>query len=120
MKRFRSPFTITALRLTLIFILMVQLVSASSQPAPAPVVDRRKLIQSVNAASDMVVIVFMRDNSTRAYTLDDLTTIQVNHVPAKIADIKSGMQVRDFIERDGQTLDSLTVDKADPAPAKAK
>jgi hypothetical protein len=62
----------------------------------------------------------MRSNTTHSYKIDAGTTVKVNNAPGKIADIKPGMQVRDSVDRDDRTLDSISVDKADPAPAAPK
>ena len=61
----------------------------------------------------------MRNGTTHTYTLDSLSVIKVGDANAeggKIGDIKVGMQVRDYIERDDHTLDSILVGTADPAP----
>jgi hypothetical protein len=43
------------------------------------------------------------------YKVDDFTKLKVNGVAGKFADIKPGMEVRDYIERDNDTLDGLTL-----------
>jgi hypothetical protein len=58
----------------------------------------------------------MRDKSVHTYMIDDLTALKVNNLPGTFTDIKAGMQVRDYVERDPRTLDTLTVDLADPGP----
>ncbi len=54
----------------------------------------------------------MRDNSLHDYKLDDFSAITVNHSKAKIAQIKLGMIVSDYVERDSQTLDKLSVENS--------
>ena len=93
---------------------------ATPKPPPPPPVDTRILIKSVNAAGGTIVIKTMRYGTLRTYKLDSVSTIEVNKVPGKITDIKPGMQVRDSVERDDQTLDSIAVGKADPKPVAPK
>ena len=55
---------------------------------PPPAVDPRILIQSVDASSSTIVVQYMRDKTTHAYTLDDITVVTVNNSPGKFSDIK--------------------------------
>jgi hypothetical protein len=69
-----------------------------------------KVVQSVNPADSTIVIVYMGDNkSTHTYKIDGSTTLMVNGAKAKFTDIKTGMVVTDYMERDAQDLDSLTL-----------
>jgi hypothetical protein len=114
----RLLFTVAALALTFLFTLAVPTAMAgSTKPAaPAPV-DERILVQSVNVAAGTIVIQYMRDKKTHTYTVDDLTALKVNNSPGKIADIQVGMQIKDYVERDPHTLDTLTIQYAAPGPA---
>jgi len=93
---------------------------AASAPTPPPPIDPRNLIHAVDAAAGTIQIQYMRNKVTCTYKLDDITQIKVNNAPGKFADIKSGMQVRDYVERDAHTLDRIVVDRADPAPGAPK
>jgi hypothetical protein len=113
----RFLLAITSLTLTLFFTFAVTTATAKHKGGPpAPPVDTRILIESVNAAGGEIVLHYMQTQGTQTYAVDGFTTITVNDVPGKIGQIKAGMQVRDLVERDGHTLDSLSVSKADPAP----
>lgn len=95
--------------------------SKPNKPAVPPVpVDARKLIKSVDAAKSSVVIQYMRDKTLHAYAIDEITVFKVNNVSGKVADIKPGMVVVDFLERDAHTLDSLTLTGYGETPAAAK
>ena len=125
MKPSRTLFTITTLALALLVTIAIPSAHAGkkkAKEAEKPVVDPRILIDSVDASAGTVVLNYKRDGTTHTYTLDGMSTIKVGDStdPAKISDIKTGMQVRDYVERDDHTLDSITVSTADPAPAKAK
>jgi hypothetical protein len=62
----------------------------------------------------------MRDKSIRTYKIDDLTAVKLNDSPGKFSDIKTGMLVVDFVERDGSTLDGISVQPDDTATPSAK
>jgi hypothetical protein len=111
MKPSRLLLTVTTLALTLLFTFAVPTATAAAaKPAAPPVpVDTRKMIKSVDAAAGTIVIQYMRDKTIHAYQVYELTSIKVNFVAGKIADIKPGMEVSDFLEKDSQTLDSISV-----------
>ena len=116
----RLCLSITALALAFLFSIAVPTAAAKGKgkkPAHPPT-DTRILIGSVDASAGTIVIKFTSADKpvTTTYTLDGLTAITVNNAPGKIAQIESGMQVRDYVERDSHTLDSITVSVADPAP----
>ena len=116
MKPFRLLFSIATLALIVLFTLTATITEASTpKPAPAPV-DPRILIKSVNAATGTIVIQYMRDKTVRTYTMDDLTVIKINDNPGKMADVKVGMQLTAYVERDAHTLDSASIDNASPGP----
>ena len=120
MKPSRLFLAVTTLTLALLFTLAVPTAIAGKPKAPPAPVDTRKLVQAVDAAAGTIVIQNMRDKTTHTYKVYELTSIKVNFSSGKIADIKAGLQVRDYVERDDRTLDNITVDKADPAPAAPK
>jgi hypothetical protein len=120
MKPSRLLLAVTTLTLALLFTLAVPTPIAGTPTAPPAPVDARKLITSVDAATGTIGIENKRDKTTRTYKIDDFTSVKVNNSRGKIADIKVGMQVRDSIERDSQTLDSISVDMADAAPEAPK
>jgi hypothetical protein len=122
MKSLRLLLAAVTLTVTLLLTLAVQTAAASSSSKAPPPIDPRILIKTVDESAGTVEIEYMRDakEPTHVYTIDDLTTIQVNDDPGKISDIKAGMQVREYVERDGHTLDKITVSKADPAPVAPK
>jgi hypothetical protein len=120
MKPSRVFLTVTTLAVALLFTVAVLTVHAGGKAPPAPPVDPRKLITAVDAAAGAIVIEYMRDKTNHSYVLDGLTAIKVNNSTGTIAQIKVGMQVRDFVERDAHTLDSITVSNADPAPVAPK
>jgi len=115
----------TATTLALAFLLIFAVPSAvakgkggGKKPAtpPAPV-DTRKVIKSVNAATNSVVIENMRDKTTHTYAIDNVTVVKVNNVDGTIAEIKANMEVTDFVERDNDTLDSISVSGNGEAPS---
>jgi hypothetical protein len=108
MKHHRVLFTVVLLILIGLFTASMMNAAAATPAKPAPV-DPRKLIKSVSVPDSSVVIQFMRDKTTHAYKIDDITALKVNGVTGKVSDIKAGMVVDDFVERDDQTLDGLTV-----------
>jgi len=114
----RLLLAVTTLAMALLFTFAVPTATAASTAKTVtPPLDTRKLIKSVDAAAGTIEIENMRTQTSRSYKVDSVTSIKVNNAPGKIADIKVGMQVRDTVDRDDQTLDSISVDKADPAPA---
>ncbi len=77
--------------------------------APTPPPDDRKMIQSVNVADSSVVIEYMHDKSTHTYKVDGLTQLKVNNIAGNISEVKAGMEVTDYVERDNDDLDGLSV-----------
>jgi len=97
--------------------------ASNKDKTPPPPVDERILIESVDTSAGMIVLRYMRDGTTHTYALDSVSVIKVgdaNSDPVAISDIKAGMQVRDYVERDDHTLDSLLVSEADRAPEAPK
>jgi hypothetical protein len=87
--------------------------AAPKKPAPP---DPRILISKVDVANQEVVFNYKRTNKMQTYKIDDLTAVTVSGSPAALKDIKVGLQVVDYIERDGDTLDKITVETPDAAP----
>ena len=92
----------------------VSLLSKTSAPVAVdpnqPVVaGPDKTIQSVLADQSSVVILFAKSKIQRTYHIDASTSLTVNGVPGTFGDIKAGMEVKDYTERDNDDLDSLTV-----------
>lgn len=110
MKPSRLFLTVTTLILAFSFTVAVQTATAGQEP------DTRVLIESVNTAASTVVIKYMDKGTTQTYTIDGLTSIKVGDNTGTFAQIRAGMQVRDSVERDDHTLDSISVSAADPAP----
>jgi len=121
MKSARLFFAVATLAMAFLLTCAVTTANASHKSAapPPPPVDGRILIDSVDAASKTVVLRYMRDGTTHTYSFDDLSVIKVGDAssdPTTVDQIKVGMQVRDYVERDSHTLDSIIVSTADPAP----
>jgi len=83
---------------------------------PQPPLDPRILIDSVDLVNSQVTIVFMRDGLKHVYTVDGGTNITVYGKSATLKDITANLEVKEFVERDSNTLDSITVDTASPKP----
>ena len=120
MRNFRLLFPTVALVLGF-SALVATPASAASKPVPPPPVDTRILIKAVNAANSTVDVEYMRNKSVHTYKIDDVTAVKVSNTPSKFSDIKVGMKVDDSVERDNDTLDSITVETDHtPSPAKKK
>ncbi len=113
--------TIFAVALSLLFAFAVPSAMASKPKTPPPPPDTRKLIKSVDAKAGTMVVQNMRDKSLHTYAVYELTTITVNNVKGTLADIKPGMAVDDYLERDDTTLDSISLSgSGTPEPDKSK
>ena len=119
MKPFRLLLVLITLALALSFLFAAPSARAAAKTPPPPP-DVRKLIKSVDVAAGTIVIQYMRDKRLRTYSLDDVTTITLNNSPGKIADIKPGMEMTDYVERDDHTLDSITLQGFGTPPPAAK
>jgi len=84
--------------------------------APAPPEDTRILVTAVDLAQSQVTITHEVSKQKQTYTIDDLTTVTVSGHPGTVKDIKVGQQVSAYEERRADTLDSIEVGIADPAP----
>jgi hypothetical protein len=87
----------------------VPISAASKKIKPPPPTDSRKLVKSIDLAASSVVIEYMYDKQVHTYKIDGATALMINGVTGKIADVKPGMEVKDYIERDNDDLDSLTL-----------
>jgi len=110
MKSIRLFSLVPALALTL-FLALTTNHAAAAKPKtpPPPPEDDRKLIKLVNVKTSEVVIVYKHDGSTHTYKVDFATVLKVNNSAGKIEDLKPGMVVDDYVERDNENLDSLSV-----------
>jgi hypothetical protein len=104
----------------LLFLSMQPALAAAKVKKPAPPPDMRKLIQSVDQGSSSVIIVYQETKQTHTYHVDDMTALKVNGTAGKIADIKPGMEVTDYLERDNDNLDGLTLTGYGQQPAAKK
>jgi len=87
-----------------------------------PPIDTRILIKSVDAKSGTITVRYMRDagQPSRTYIIDGGTVLTVSNVTGTINQIRVGMQVRSYVERDDVALDSIDLGIADPAPVVPK
>jgi hypothetical protein len=108
--------------LFLAFLLLVPFAveAATKAATPPPPPDVRILIASVEAADNSVVIVYKRNKEIHTYKIDGVTAVKVNGKTGSFADIKSGMEVQDLVERDNDSLDSLSVISSTAAPVAKK
>ena len=110
MKSARLFSVITALAVAFIFFCTANQASASNKnQKPPPPVDDRKLIKSVDTAGSEITIEYKRDGTEKTYKVDFMTVLKVNNSAGKISDVKAGMVVDDYLERDNDVLDSITV-----------
>jgi hypothetical protein len=93
---------------------------AAKKAKIVPPVDDRILVTAVDLAHDQITIVFKRSGQKTSYTVDDFSQVTFQNSPGSIKDIKVGNQIFSYVERDGHTLDSLTVGTAELAPSAAK
>lgn len=92
----------------------ISLVSKSSAPTIADakkptVTGSSKTIQTILADKSSIVIYYAETKTQRTYRVDGNTQIQVNGSAGTFSDLKVGMTVKDFMERDADDLDSLVV-----------
>jgi len=118
----RLLLTVTTLAFNLVFTFAALAATTSMTSKIPPPIDTRILIKSVDVKADTITIKYMRDakEPPHTYKIDSVTTLTVNNVKGTIDKIKVGMQVRSYIERDDETLDSVSVDIADPPPVVPK
>ena len=83
---------------------------------PPPPLDRRNLVTAVDVDKKQVTIETMSTKGKAVFDIDDFTVITFHNETGKITDIRVGQQVFAYVQRDSHTLDSISVDVADPAP----
>ncbi len=76
-----------------------------------------KKIESVLVDKNAVVIYFTTSKISRTYHIDANTALKVDGVAGTIGDIKPGMVVADYLERDNDDLDALTLTGYGEEPA---
>jgi hypothetical protein len=103
-----------------LFALAVGPALGAAAKKPAPPQDMRKLIKSVDKDTSSVIIIYQNGKQTHTYHIDDVTQLTVNGVPGKITDIKPGMEVKDYVERDNDDLDGISLTGYGAAPAAKK
>jgi hypothetical protein len=116
--KFTRPFFCIALALFVFVTGFPAQAAAAKKPVPPP--DVRKVIKSVDAKASTVIILYNRDKSTHTYKVDDLTKLKLNNQDGKFADIKVGMVVDDYLERDNDDLDELSLSGYGATPPVAK
>ncbi len=79
----------------------------------------RKLIQKVDAAHGSVTIVYQHSHKTKEYKVDAMTSIKIDGSTGKLSDVKGGMEVSDYTERDNDNLDGLVLLSRTSAPTVA-
>jgi hypothetical protein len=78
-------------------------------PSTTSLAGPAKTIESVQPDKNDVVMFNSENKQEHTYHIDDSTTLTVNNQPGKFDDMKPGMEVKDFTERDNDDLDSLTL-----------
>jgi hypothetical protein len=99
---------VVALLVFVTFLSQSALATAKQKPPPPPP-DMRKIIVKVDVKSNTVTIIYANEHMTHDYKIDDMTKLKVNNQDGKFADIKRGMVVDDYIERDNDYLDLLSL-----------
>jgi len=120
MKSSRLLFAFATFALALLLALAITTPASASNKKKSTPDDTRILIDSVDASANTITVKIMTTKTTKIYKVDSSTTITVNGQAGKLSDITSGLQVRDMVERDSESLDSISVSPADPAPKASK
>jgi hypothetical protein len=120
MKNIRAVFAPAVLAITLFLGIASGPAFAAAKKTPPPPPDMRKTIQAVDVKNNSVVILYNNSKLTHTYRIDNVTVLKVNGVPGQLSDIKKGMVVTDYLERDNDDLDSLTLTGYGEEPAAAK
>lgn len=79
--------------------------------------DTRKIVRAVDSASSTIEMQTMFDRAMHHYKIDLGTLITVDGASGTINKIRVGMKVSDFVERDPETLDSISLVPGDDAPS---
>ena len=120
MKNSRAVFAPAVLAISLLLGIATGPAFAAAKKTPPPPPDMRKTIQAVDVKNSAVVILYNNSKLTHTYRIDNVTVLKVNGVPGQLSDIKKGMVVTDYAERDNDDLDSLTLTGYGEEPAAAK
>jgi len=91
--------------------------STTKAKPPPPPVDKRILVTNVDVPNQQLAIVYQDNKKREVYIVDQLTAVTVQGHKATLKDIKVGQQVLDYVERDEQSLDSVSVATAGPSAA---
>ena len=96
-----------------VFSLLSQPASAGGSAAPPP--ESKSTITAVNLKTHEITIKYKTSSynsarNLRTYTLDEISTITINHVRGKFEEIQVGMVVLGTTERDAHTLDNITLE----------
>ena len=119
-------FSIIVVALTFLLTLAISPATAGGvkEIKPPPPIDSRIVIKAVDLKANTVTLKYMRDakQPDHVYTVDGVTQLKVNNVTGTITQIKAGMVVDNYVERDNDTLDSLELSGygGDLTPATAK
>ena len=81
--------------------------------------DTRKIVRAVDRSSSTIEVQTMFDQAMHHYKIDLGTVVTVDGAMGNLNKIKVGMKVSDFVERDPQTLDSISLVPGDDTPAPA-
>ena len=103
--------------LVALLLLTVSVSAKDTPPAPDSPDDTRKIVRAVDRSAGSVEVQTMFDQAMHHYKIDLGTVITVNGGAGKISDIKVGMQLDDYVERDPETLDSISLVPGDGANA---
>ncbi len=117
----KSSFCLFALVLCLVGLLLASTAEAAAakKKAAAPPPDNRTLVKQVDPGKQQIVLTFKREKKDVTYTADGNTAITVDGQPGTLKDVKTGMELTGYIERDETSLDSFSVQTA-TSPPKAK
>ena len=120
MKNSRAIFAPAVLVFSLLFAIATEPAFAAAKKAAPKPPDMRKTIQAVDVKNSSVVILYNNSKQTHTYRIDSVTVLKVNGVPGQLTDIKKGMVVTEYLERDNDDLDGLTLTGYGEEPAAAK
>ena len=129
MKPARLFLSAITLALTLLFACGGVFATAGQKKVAVEPPEAISKVTAVNPANMQVTILFKGTTTEtaklpRTYTLDEISTVTINNVAARFADIRPGMIVQGATERDAHTLDNITLEGSGsyntPAPAAAK
>ena len=102
------PFAILAVALLALTLLPANAASKSSEGFY-----KGTIIKAVNLSTSTIEIETTENQEKHTYKIDSITAIVIAGSPGKISGLKFGQQVLNLVERDNETLDAITVDKAD-------